>query len=635
MSRLKIPKLQKFTLRPYQVNALDAAHRLYHEKDVNKILIVMATGLGKTVVFAKSPDRFDNLAKHGMLVLVHRKELVTQAVHKIKSAHPTLVVGVEQGSKRSTSNADIIVASVQTLGRAANGGGPNERLKKFAGRFGIIVVDEAHHIKEDGGYAQVLNFFGVGDDVDQEHTLPTGEKRLLLGVTATPNRSDGLGLHKFFQEIAVNYNLIWGVKNGYLTDVRAWKVATGTDISSVSTKAGDFDGGQLAGLINDDRRNSQIVSAWKQYSGKRFIAFAGSVEHAHQLADVFDSAGFPVRVVDGTTPQEIREGYYGEFERGEVLGLINFGVLTEGFDAPWVETILMVRPTKSPVLYMQMLGRGTRTLPDVDLSSDVVEERLANIEASDKPFMTVIDFVDVVGKHNIITAPTLIGDGMNPSFDMKGKRLIQDVMEEIERIEKENPFKNIRDAADFEEIEMKLQAVNVWDMTRVDQAMKDHTDLRWFQPRSEEFQIEIPANARKADDFPDPADRRRFFVQIKPDVLGRYAATVIYPPAWIDGKHHPEKVIMSTGSKNSWEEAINTTDSWIKRNFEDVAGLMQHSPKWGTQIASESQIALLNKMKIPMTMKDGQYIDIDTGKPLSKGRASALITAKKIERQSK
>ncbi len=630
---LKIPKLQKFVLRPYQTKALDEAHRLYHEEEKNRLLIVMATGLGKTVVFARSPDKFDNLAKYGMLVLVHRKELITQAVHKIQSAHPSLVVGVEQAGKRATRNADVVVASVQTLGRSVPGGGPNERLKKFAGRFGIIVVDEAHHIKEDGSYANVLNFFGVGDDPTNSDMLADGMRRLLLGVTATPNRSDGLGLHKFFDEIVVNFNLVWGVKNGYLTDIRAWKVTTGIDISTVKTKAGDFEQSQLGGLINNSRRNSQIVSAWKQYSQRRFIAFAGSVEHAHELASVFVDAGFPVRVVDGTTPQEIRDEYYEELRKGDIHGLINFGVLTEGFDAPWVEAILMVRPTKSTVLYMQMLGRGTRTLPDVDLSSDNVEVRLANIADSDKKFMTVIDFVDVVGKHDIVTAPTLIG--MNPEFDGKGSRLISEIKEEIERIENENPFKDIRDASDFEEIEMRLESINVWDMTRMAEEVKEYTNLRWFQPRPEEFQIEVPAAARDREAYPDPEDRRRFFVQIKPDTLGRYTAAVVKPPAWIDGKHHPEKVIMSTSVKPSWQEAVNATDQWIQKNYGDVAGLMEHSPKWGTQLASENQITLLNKMKVPLMQKDGAYIDIDTGKPLTKGRASALISAKKIERQGR
>ncbi|CAN0114666.1 unnamed protein product, partial [Discosporangium mesarthrocarpum] len=233
-------------LRPYQGAVIKRVRELY-ESGVRRLLVPLATGLGKTVVFTHLPQAskqskqenaceggrggsgaFPSLSKRGTLILVHRDELVTQAVSSVRRFLPNLTVGVEKGQEIAGPSFNVVVASVQTLGRRVSG---KRRLQKYHQSYGgIIVVDEAHHLKAGGMYDTILDHFQVGSRTGGD----TGGGRLLTGFTATPNRrADGLSLRPFFDRSVGGLDLAWGIGNGYLVDIHAFAVRTTTDINQV------------------------------------------------------------------------------------------------------------------------------------------------------------------------------------------------------------------------------------------------------------------------------------------------------------------------------------------------------------------------------------------------------------------
>ncbi|CAM9244149.1 unnamed protein product [Ectocarpus sp. 8 AP-2014] len=430
-------------LRPYQSSVIDRAVELYAQ-GTRRLLVPLATGLGKTVVFTHLPQQaFPELCRRGTLVLVHRDELVQQAVASFGKFLPHLSVGVEKGPETAHAGLDVVVASVQTLGRRGSGAA---RLRNFADYAGVVVVDEAHHVKAGGMYDDVLNGLGVGSACRGE----TRGGRLLAGFTATPRRADGLSLRPFFDHSIGGLDLHWGIANGYLVDIHAFAVRTTTDIAALPTRMQDFSAGALSTAVNNDVRNEAAARAMLEFgagepssSGKkkspRGIAFCADVRHAHDLARVLNEHNISAMAVDGGMNKKDRGRALAAFRSGEVSTLTNCGVLTEGFDAPYCDTIVMCRPTQSAPLYMQMIGRGTRPwlsptpqANNADAGADsTASRRRSDIAASPKPRMHVIDLVDNCGKHKVMSMSTALGlssgfrgddagtDGMGGAFSVE------------------------------------------------------------------------------------------------------------------------------------------------------------------------------------------------------------------------
>ncbi|CAM9260500.1 unnamed protein product, partial [Phaeothamnion confervicola] len=425
-------------LRPYQLEAL-AFGKKAAERGHRRILFPMATGLGKTHVFVNLPLVFPDLAARGTLVLVHRDELVRQAVQTFKQLHPHLSVGVEKGIQRSGPDIDVLVASVQSLAR--RGSGP-KRLKKYiaAGFGGLVIVDEAHHLKEGGSYDDVLTAFGLGSAQAlrrhrrEQHGPATCDgansalrtemygtaPRVLAGFTATPYRGDGSSLRPFFDAIVPERGLRWGVANGFLCDIVAYSVKTVTDLSLIPTRAGEFASGPLAAAVDNDARNAAVARALIDFSGNkdaisrrpglgRALVFCASVSHAHALAATLEAHGIAAGAIDASTPPEARRRLLAGFRDGALDALCNVGVLTEGFDAPACDTVVMCRPVLSKALYMQMLGRGTRPIVNVNGAGLDIASRAALIARSVKPHMKLIDFVDNCGRHKVVDMADVVG----------------------------------------------------------------------------------------------------------------------------------------------------------------------------------------------------------------------------------
>jgi superfamily II DNA or RNA helicase len=299
-------------------------------------LIVCPTGTGKTWLFCE----LARVLAVPTLVIVHRDELVQQTLDTLGRAWPDCKHGVVKDTRNEWDAEDVVVASVQSLNA--------KRLEKIPkDRFGLVVADEAHHGVAPS-WARAIEHF---------------ERGFLLGVTATPDRLDGKGLGEMFGgAVLFNYTLLAAIQDGNLCRLAQFAVKTEAVLDGISTVAGDFARDELSRAVNTAGRNRALVEAFQQHAaGRRAVAFC--VQHAADLALAFTEADVPSAFVSGEMGLEERRDVLARFREGRVRVLTNCEVLTEGFDDPGVDCILMARPTKSRALYTQAVGRGLRLHP--------------------------------------------------------------------------------------------------------------------------------------------------------------------------------------------------------------------------------------------------------------------------------
>lgn len=338
------------------------------ESEVTKQTIVMPTGCGKTVTFAALAKEMNVRT----LILAHRDELLEQAIDKIQMVWPDVNIGKVK-AETNEYTAKVVVASVQSATKDRR----LEQLKEE--NFKLCIVDECHHSTADS-YKKIIDELGFND---------SSSNQLLVGFTATPNRSDGVGLDAVFDEITFERTLQQMITAGYLTDLKGQKVITKTNLDSVKTIAGDFAVNALATAVNTPERNQIIVDSYLKYAkGKSAIAFCADVQHSKDLAATFSAANVPTLAVYGDMPADERKEAIRQFKEGTVKILTNCQVLTEGFDEESIEAVIMARPTKSTSAYIQMVGRGTRLHPG-------------------KQYCLVLDFFD--SRRDICTLGTLAG----------------------------------------------------------------------------------------------------------------------------------------------------------------------------------------------------------------------------------
>lgn len=390
-------------LRPYQHAAALAVLKEWEDK--RSTLVVIPTGGGKTILFA---DMIRRVFPRKALVIAHREELIFQAKEKIQRV-TGYRVEVEMADQRANmadgffGGPQVVVSTVQT--QTAGGAGAGRMSKFLPSDFGLLIVDEAHHVTAES-YRRILNYYG-----QNEHLR-------VLGVTATPDRADEEALGQVFDSVAYDYEILDAIRDGWLVPIEQQVVEIdGLDFSAMRTTAGDLNGGDLAAVMESEKQLHGVADATLSIAGsRRGLIFAASVKQAEQLCDILNRhregcAGW----VCGKTDKDERRKALSDFSTGKTQFMCNVGVLTEGFDDPLVELVVMGRPTKSRSLYAQMVGRATRPLPGVvDEADDSPEHRTAAILASRKPSCLVVDFAGNAGRHKLVTSADILGGNVSP-----------------------------------------------------------------------------------------------------------------------------------------------------------------------------------------------------------------------------
>lgn len=533
-------------LRPYQQEAL--ASMLEAESNgINKQLIVLPTGAGKTVLFAQLPIiRKESLP---MLVLAHRSELLIQAKDKIETINKDLSVGIEQADNKA-GYVDVVIASVPTLGRESS-----SRIEKYPKNyFKTIVVDEAHHAAAPS-YRKILDYF---------------TPELLLGVTATPQRSDSVRLIDVFQEIVYYKSIQDLIKEGWLSPLVGYRVKTSTDISDVEIQNGEYKQDQLIEAIDNPGRNNSIVTAYNDLANaKKTVVFAAGVDHARHLEEAFRKNGSSVRVIIGTTPEEERRQILSDFKSGAVTVLVNVGVLTEGFDEPSIEAIILAKPTRSSLLYTQIVGRGTRLFEG-------------------KEHCMIIDIADTTRGKKPIGLPTLLG--MPAEFDLQGQSLT-DIADEFEKLKETAPGE-ASSVLNMEDITNAYKRIDLFMPPPPNPAVLEYSTFIWSEVGEDRFYL----NTNSFESF-----------HIYCDTLGRWAAEChVRSGANIN--------IHVIGRGQSIRSVFAGADKWIMENRSTSLPLIDATAVWRADAPTDKQQKLLKRIGVPIT------------NTMTKGMASQIIS---------
>lgn len=323
-------------LRDYQQEARESIQNEW-EKGIRRTLLVLPTGCGKTIVFSKV---IEDRVKKGerVLVLAHRGELLEQAADKLEKA-TGLKTATEKAEQTSIGSwYRVVVGSVQTMMR-------EKRLQQFdKGFFDTIIIDEAHHCISDS-YQRVLQYF---------------ESANVLGVTATPDRGDMKNLGSYFESLAYEYTLPKAIKEGYLSPIKALTIPLKLDLSAVGQQAGDFKTSDL-GTALDPYLESIAAEMWRVAQDRKIVVFLPLVKTSQKFTETLNRIGFRAAEVNGESQN--RTEILEDFDGGRYNVLCNSMLLTEGWDCPSVDCVIVLRPTKVRSLYSQMVGRGTRLHP--------------------------------------------------------------------------------------------------------------------------------------------------------------------------------------------------------------------------------------------------------------------------------
>ena len=530
-------------LREYQTACLETVRERY-KAGVRRQLVCLPTGTGKTVVFAQFPGFFR--MKKRMLVLAHREELLDQACDKIRRANPNLSVAVEQAARRVPADTDVVVASVPTLGREHS-----RRLQALdPEQFYLVVVDEAHHATADT-YRRVLEHFGL---------FAPGTARLLVGFTATPRRGDGVGLNAVFQEIVFSRSLPEMVAAGFLAPLAAYRVETDVDLTRVRTRLGDFVTSQLSEAVNVAERNALVVRVYRErLAGRQTLCFCVDVAHALSLAEEFRAQGIACTPVTGDMERAARAAALQDFAAGHTQVLTNCMVLTEGYDEASIAGIILARPTKSALLYTQMIGRGTRLHPG-------------------KKDVTVIDIVDVTRDQKLVSLPTLFG--LPSGFDLEG-RTTREVERAFDWVAANRPWVRADRAVSLSDLRYRCRKIDLFDLhTPGDVAVL--TALAWIQTGENRYCLNLGHGER---------------LVAAPNILGEWDLTLQQGGA--------EALLERTPDEAA---AIHAGDRFVTRDRAAALPLVKRDIRWRYQPASEKQLRILGSLglALPPQMTKGQ-----------------------------
>ncbi len=523
-------------LRPYQRECIEEIVAAY-KRGRRRLLVTLPTGTGKTVIFAHLPAALR--MKKRMLVLAHRDELIKQAFEKIRAADPTIDVGIEKAEQRASATAKVVVASVATLGRA-----DTVRLASLAPEdFSVIVVDEAHHAVADS-YRRVLEHFGA---------FAPSTKLLVVGFTATPKRGDKTGLDAVFEEITFSRALPEMVSAGYLCPLRGWRVTTTIDLDDVHTRHGDFVESELEAAVNTAGRNRVLVEQYEKLAAKRpMIVFCAGIAHVKSLAGAFIEAGVHAAPIWGAMPRDHRVGALQLFRDGGLQVLTNCNVLTEGFDEPRVEAVMLARPTKSQLLYAQMVGRATRTHP-------------GKVDA------LVIDVVDSTKRHKLIGIDSLFG--LPPGFDLGGTNALA-AAERIRMLGERWPWIDLSSIRTEKELRVATERIELFQFAPPSE-IADLSVLSWTRAPGggAGFVLALP-------------DFEAFHVE--ETMLGTWEVRFV------------TKDEAKVTTVPSLAHGIRRVERWIESKRGEAVKLLRRKEKWRELPVTDKQKLVLERMQLPI-----------------------------------
>jgi superfamily II DNA or RNA helicase len=429
-------------------------------------VVVLPCGGGKTVIMSNIPKTLGMKPTEQMLVLVHRDELVWQSKEKLQRYNPTLLVGVEKAEHKCNPNAHIIVASVQTIGKNRKKEDGTwefcKRIQKFdPKRFRYILTDECHHAV-GGSYQSIYAWF------DENHGI---------------QRDARLVCARDLREL---------IEEGWLAPVSAYRIDTHVDLDKVDVKYGEFVTSKLSREVNTPERNQLIVREYQARGcGRKAIAFTVDVQHTHDLVAAFREEGILAYGITGDTPTgdedtpNTRKWVYKRYSEGAADVLVSCNVLQEGFDQPIATVGLMSRPTKSGLLYRQMIGRVLRPFPAPEELQAMLEKGITPKYVKSEAI--ILDFSDSTSRHHLHTVPTLFG--LRPDYNAKGGRLVDQVAEMERIVEQKKLQLALADVQDLAHLKSIAEKVDLFAKPVIPEEVAKHSKLAWFKAGPNSYQI--------------------------------------------------------------------------------------------------------------------------------------------------
>ena len=334
---LPIQMGQTIELRDYQQEAIDNLKKM-REDGKTFALLYHATGVGKTITAATDAKAVGGRT----LFLVNALKLASQAKDTFAKVWPEATLGEYTGSQKDVSQT-VIFATVQSI---------SKDLEKFSPTdFDYLIVDECHHAAANT-YQKIFTYF---------------HPKFILGLTATPERSDGEDMLELFQNVAHKMDLKTAVERGVLVPIRCIRVKTNIALTDVRINGIKYNSQDLESKLFIPERNQLIVDTYLKYvNGKKTVIFCASVDHAAEIAKLLRDNGVKAEAVSGRDRVEIRDKILKDYETGSTNVLCACDLLNEGWDSPHTTVLFMARPTMSKTIYMQQLGRGTRRCPGKD-----------------------------------------------------------------------------------------------------------------------------------------------------------------------------------------------------------------------------------------------------------------------------
>jgi len=525
--------------RLYQTEAIDAVLTAYNQ-GWHQQLLNMATGTGKTRTCSLLYEKLKSRNPGKMLILDHTEELIDQFIATMQSVNPSLRIDREMAQhKADPDKADVIVASVPSLGRLNT-----TRIAKYdMSQWNTVIVDEAQHTLAES-YMRILEAFGVLGDT----------KKLLLGMTATPFRADGRALGEVYKKIVYSYSLRQAIKEKWLVPIHGYRVVTQTDLSGVKVSGGDLNNIELEATINTPKRNKAVVDAWMKFGDHRpTLVFAAGIKHARALSEAFMGAGVSSKAIWGA--DDARSEKLQEFRDSKIQVLINCNLLTEGVDLPRISCIILARPTKSGVLFTQMVGRSTRLYPE-------------------KTDSIVLDVVDLCGHHSLCTLPMLMG--MPAGLDLQGHGLVE-AAELIEAAQEEHDTIDFTKLKAIDNLKQYIEQVDIF-AVRFPSEVTDNSEFRWVRAIDGGFVMKVPRP--KMDSTGTKSGR----VRIYENVLGEWE---------IDGRIKDK---LFHGVRKSIEEAFGCADQQIRQRSPESVCLVNRSAAWMAKPVTPAQLKMLNRL---------------------------------------